>query len=531
MASRSFTGSSATMNQVTMAANFENTLKRVNNMIKKDSAYSVWIRMVIGKGSNQIVFDSSSTNKEENIVMSLDYEKSGVGSANQFTFKVAFDLFNYGQQTKGAVEQLDELLYNAMNISGLGSNISESNILNCKFQYGYNILGDTQIVSPLYEGMITDIVPSVDYTNGKTYYTISGSSFVINTSTGQGYNFSAIGNVETGEGGWNGMDLILWILWYYHGNNSTVDMIWDKGYKNNLENHSTDWYGDLVDKFNIDIPEDLRNSASNVCMEAVSGVTAIDYCKMVLDKVKNTADPRYNAEKGDYNLKDGENPPKYILYMTDSGGSGRATIHIAYIGTPSDYTAAGVKTINFPFEWFNRTNNIVLKWNPEVNLISYLIARGQAKNKSIIEGLRDKAQQNVENAQDTIKNTVIPKPIYGPVQNPEATNASFAEKFKKTMETLSSAAKMLASNQALIEDYDTQLSGLQDENIEYYNSEITLVGIPSDIPLNVLLKIKPKILESVSRTQGTYYITGSSDSISTSGLFTTTIKIFRCTNY
>ena len=97
MASRSFTGSSATMNQVTMAANFENTLKRVNNMIKKDSAYSVWIRMVIGKGSNQIVFDSSSTNKEENIVMSLDYEKSGVGSANQFTFKVAFDLFNYGQ--------------------------------------------------------------------------------------------------------------------------------------------------------------------------------------------------------------------------------------------------------------------------------------------------------------------------------------------------------------------------------------------------------------------------------------------------
>ena len=288
MASRSFTGSSATMNQVTMAANFENTLKRVNNMIKKDSAYSVWIRMVIGKGSNQIVFDSSSTNKEENIVMSLDYEKSGVGSANQFTFKVAFDLFNYGQQTKGAVEQLDELLYNAMNISGLGSNISESNILNCKFQYGYNILGDTQIVSPLYEGMITDIVPSVDYTNGKTYYTISGSSFVINTSTGQGYNFSAIGNVETGEGGWNGMDLILWILWYYHGNNSTVDMIWDKGYKNNLKKHSTDWYGDLVDKFNIDIPEDLRNSASNVCMEAVSGVTAIDYCKMVLDKVKNT---------------------------------------------------------------------------------------------------------------------------------------------------------------------------------------------------------------------------------------------------
>ena len=134
MAHRSFTGSAATMKQDQLADKFENMLNRVDRMIKSDSAYSVWIRLTIGKNKDtQLVFDTSSQAKDENLVMSLDYKKSGAGTANEFTFKVAVDLFDYGQTTKKRVEQLDELLFNAMNVTSLDS---AEDIFYCKFQYG-----------------------------------------------------------------------------------------------------------------------------------------------------------------------------------------------------------------------------------------------------------------------------------------------------------------------------------------------------------------------------------------------------------
>lgn len=538
MAHRSFTGSAATMKQDQLADKFENMLNRVDRMIKSDSAYSVWIRLTIGKNKDtQLVFDTSSQAKDENLVMSLDYKKSGAGTANEFTFKVAVDLFDYGQTTKKRVEQLDELLFNAMNVTSLDS---AEDIFYCKFQYGYNVAGDTQIVSPQYEGIITDILPSIDYTNGKTYYTIKGTSFV--KDTGFSYTFNAIGDPETGNGGWNGLDLVLWILWYYHGNNETVDMLYDSGYKNNLTNHSDDWNWGIADRFNIDIPGDLAKSASTVILDQVSDMSAIDYCKYVLERTRNTADPRYNKEKNDYDLKEGETRPKYVLYLTDSGANGYGTIHVAYIGSNEDLTKlAGIRTINFNFEWFNRNNNIVLKWNPEVKLMAYFVARAQQKRNEMLERMEETRKQRVEAAtksrdeaakelQDLIKQSMVQGPkFYESSKYTKEERDQFAAAEKaKFLEALTSIKEILTSSATiLMENAKEILYQVHEVDEEFYNSTITLVGIPSDIPLNIMLKIKPKILESVSRTQGTYYVTGATDSINTNGLFTTTIDLFR----
>ena len=107
---------------------------------------------------------------------------------------------------------------------------------------------------------------------------------------------------------------------------------------------------------------------------------------------------------------------------------------------------------------------------------------------------------------------------------------TFLDWARSAAAVLANTAKLAVAKAAEI-SANGKLQEIQNATLEYYNSSMTLVGIPSDIPLNIMLKIKPKILESVSRTQGTYYVTGAKDSINTNGLFTTTIDLFRYANY
>lgn len=510
MVSRNFKTSTPVIQQETMASNFENMLSKVNNMIKSDSAYSVWIRMTIGK-KDELVFDNSSTNKAENLFMSLKYKKSGAGTANQFEFQVAFDLFDYGQTTRGRVEKLDELLYQAMNVVALDN---AKDIFYCRFQYGYNVLGDTQIVSPNYEGLITGIEPNVDYSNGKTYYTITGTSYVEGSQLS--HSFDAVSN-------WNAMDLVLWNLWYYHGNPETTYTIFDENYHGRRDDRSKLAQNGTSPIFNIDIPAELHNSCSNVTMEEVPSMTAIDYCKYVLENTYNINDPKFNGDTDNpgYNLKEGESEPFYTLYITDSGSGGVPTVHIAYIG--SGDAVGGIRTINFDFSWYNRTNNIVLGWKPQVNLMAYFLTRAKQ------EALEKSTQEDMDNENSEIDRLSQPDSW---LENNLKEGHISQDAYNWAMGIRSTKLQsLLNGHEARIRDWEESLDALRNENLEYYNSTLTLVGIPSDIPLNILLNIKPRILESVSRTQGKYYVKGATDRITTNGLFTTTLELMRYYNY
>lgn len=536
---RSFqTGTTAVISTDTMATRFENTLNKVSNMIKGDNTYSVWIRLTIGKSDkNKIVFDTSSTNKDENLMMSLDYEKVGAGEGNEFTFKVAFDLFNYGQETKKNVEKLDELIYRALNIK---SYKNAKDYFYCNFQYGYNVVGNTQIVSPYYEGLITEIVPSVDYSNGRTYYTIKGYSMITNASLK--YSFDPVGNENDADGRWNGLDLVMWVLWYYHGNPATMSQL-SRDYSGNEQNQHYDVQNGIAAKFNIDIPKDLLDNASLVYMEAMSDMTPMDYCREVLHRTVNTSDSRYNGDdlNPGYDLEDGDFEPYYTMYVTDSGGGGVPTVHVAYIGSNGDLNALrGIRTINFNFEWFSRTNNLVIGWKPQVDLMAYFVARAEIEHhiaamEKEIELLKS-ASKNLNNINTSIDNwqeSVLNKLTYGKKFNlfgVEIDVQSVANSAVDALQAFTTGVAEIGVD-GIISNYQEKIKALSDTtNIEYYQSTLTLVGIPSDIPLNVLIQVKPKIFESVSRTQGKYYILGAKDSINTNGLFTTTIELQRYKN-
>lgn len=491
MASRNFNRNiQSTIRQEDMVTNFENMLKKVSNMIGNNgAAYSVWIKFVIGKNeSTQIVLNSSSQNKEENTVMSLNYKKSGAGIANSFTLKVAVDLCDFGQKTRGRVEQFDELIYQAMNATSYENAIDR---FYCQFQYGYNVYGDTQIVSPLYTGLITGIKPSINYANGISTYTITGTSYILGTSNT--YDFDAIGDPTKPKSGWNAADLVLWNMWKYHGNPETINQVYDSGYikrKGSTGTDADDRHDDVKNgissMFNIDISENIWHDISNVQMEKET-TTAIEYCRHVLQNARNKTEPSYDEATNSYKLDEDDFIPYYTLYFTDSGNSGVPTAHVAYVGSNSQATeGAGVRTVNFEFSWFDRKNNIVLDWNPEVNLMSYLTVR--AKLESEKDKLDKNRKQQLADALD--EETIL----------------------------------------RIDKEYEESLLEIQNTNIEYHTATLTLVGIPSDIPLNIMLNVKPKIFESISRTQGLYYLTSSEDTINTNGLFTTKLTAIKYKN-
>lgn len=514
---RSFsTGTTAVMDMDTMSKRFENMLSKVTNMINSNNIYSVWIKLVIGKSDKfKIVFDTSSTNRDENLFIGLDYEKSGAGTANKFTFKVAFDLFHYGQDTKGNVEKLDELIFRAMNTDDYKEAMD---MFYCKFQYGYNVTGDTQIVSPLYEGLILDIVPSIDYTNGKTSYTISGNSIIDGASIE--YSYKEVGNSKSMEGRWKGLDIVLWQLWYHHGNEATVSQL-PQDYSGNIDKRHRDVLNGISPKMNIDIPLDLINSSSHVYMPQMNDMTAIDYCKEVLSRTINTNDSRYNGDElnPDYKLEDDEFRPYYTLYLTDSGGTGVPTVHVAFISSKDDEnTRKEAYPINFDFTWYNRSNSIVINWQPNVNVRTYLLTRAEKRHKELMyiemKKVLESSGDNTEKAINNIKNFI--------------QQITWGEGDKIVENLANSVISTLALGVTnAISKIDEKLAALSNTTDEYYKAKLTLVGMPCDIPIGVLLDIKPVILESVSRTQGKYYTLSSTDSINTNGLFTTTIELFR----
>lgn len=529
MANRDFKSIKQTLDQDTLRTRFDNMLTNVNNMLAKDNIYSTWIRLDIGKSKeNRISFNSASNDTNKNLILSLDFEKVISGAANKFIIKIAFDLFHYGQNTKGNVEALDELIYKALSID----NYDKANDqFYCKFQYGYNVTEDTQLVSPVYEGMITDIKPSVDYMNGKTYYTIEGTSFVLNASVP--YTYQAVKEE-------NGLEVVARTLWYHYGHPDTKSAL--SGISG-IDSQHEDVTGaknnnvPTVARFMIDVPENLRNSASKISMGTINDMTPIDYIKEVLSKTFNTSDPSYiNDDQGErYDIVEGCFKPYYTYYITDSGGNGVPTIHICYIASQSEAISDsnGIRKINFNFEWFNKSNNIVVGWNPEVNIKQYFLIRSRIDsisskinmNRQEIE-INKKTLAEVEREHDRWNNyqgtgnwiiDTINKGVWGLMSN-------ITKGQKENLEN------SIASLNANIKELQDSLEAYS-QGYEFYKATITLVGIPADVPVSCILSIRPKIFESISRTQGNYMVLGATDKINTNGLFTTTINLLRLNDY
>lgn len=466
------------MNNESLKKRYENMLNSVTEMINRDGfTYSVWIYFQIGtKSNNSMVFNSASTNKNENLIASLDVEKSGSGIANKFTLTIQYDPFNYGQDSADQIDKLEEFIANAM------AEDFDDVTTTCrgKIQYGYNSTSDSTLVSPLYDFFLTSANTNVKFDSGIVSYTFEGVSTIAAdcdyTST-----FPAVENKKL-------LQVVGETLYKYYGDpeNKPDFITSDSG----IEVIENDY------KYRIDIPSKLLEVSPMVSYKEVTSDTMspIVYCKHLLEEEPRT---QTEIDSGLYDNLDEKSVnllPRWILSITDVDGA--KTIHISHLSPKSTKNDSGEEVyekdenvaalqINYAFTWGSRDEygnvikSLVSGWNPEVDLYTYLIRKAMVKRLARLKELSN----------DT--------------SLAEETRSEYKKKYYKLATDVESSFK------------------------EMYNAEIELVGIPADPPLTAEVQVLARVLESVSRTSGIYAITGATDSISSNGTFTSKLKLFR----
>ena len=451
------------LDQDYLLTRFNRVLNNVKSLINSSGPiYSVWIRFQLGK-LEPIYFDSTSTEKEKNLIASLHMNKGSDGVANDFTLTVQYDPFNYGQETKGQLEKLDEYIAKAMQPDWNAS----TDEFRGYIQYGYNSPNNQDMIlaTPKYEFLLTNAKSDVKFDSGLGTYTFEGTSYIAADCDFQ-TNFSAIP-----EPGWNPLDIVLWILYYYYGDSTNKPI----SIKATAETSKT------ALGYAIDCPADLyadMDSSLNITVPAQYNMSPWQYCLKILQEnpltASEKADPKYA------NLADltPDERPRYYMWISDVNGVN--TIHISH-SRPADSTANTLK-IDTIFTWAlhdDNTSNIVTGWHPEADLRQYLI------NKLSYE----RAKERIEKSGKSVE----------AIKNDDET----AQQYK--------------------DDLERTKTGI----LEMYNASLELVGIPSDPPITAEVRIIPRVLESVSRTKGVYIIQGCEDDISTNGVYKTTLNLFR----
>jgi hypothetical protein len=267
------------------------------------------------------------------------------------------------------------------------------------------------------------------------------------------------------------MDIIEWTLYYWYGDEANVPKHTDasnKPYEN-------------IYKYKIDIPDELYNdSLENISVDAKSGMTPWQYCQTLLNDYPLTKSEQESGLYDDLSDLSYSQRPRYAMYLNDSTN----TIHITHI-VPKVITNSAGEVIQasessllsidkFKFYWGMQSGNIVTDWKPSVDTKLYLIRKA----------LKLRYERAISTA---------------------ASNGD-----TDTEELLKS-----------------QLTTVNDELIEQYDAQLDIIGIPSDIPLGIEITVIPTILETQSRTAGIYTICSATDTISSNGLYTTSLNLFR----
>ena len=461
-----------TTSQFDMAKQYENMLNNVADMIKTQGpVMSTWIRFQIGLTGNIITFDSSSTNPKKNLIANLSFKKSCAGVTNDFTLTIQYDPFNMGQQDKDIIEQLDEYVASAMSVDFS----ADLTTLRGTIQYGYSSMSDANLTSPEYTFYLTDANTTVRFESGLSTYVFKGTS-VLAADCDNVTKFEAV-TEET-----NMLEIIEATLykWYGTAEFKPPHLSGNSKYKD-IEPYENDF------KYKIDIPDDDFKDSVKVVLPATNGMTPLVYCQHILDENFLSQSEVDSGLYNDLTKLTYWQRPRYIIYIDDASMTIRVT-HIVPQYTDENKTKLQESKykINFPFYWGTQNKNIVTGWQPEVSTMLYLIRRARVQRANeILDGNLDDFMQQI----------------------PESGGEQNADERKKAIEK--------------------QLIDISDNLNEMYDAQLQILGIPADPPLGAEIRIKPVVMQTVSRTAGVYIITGCQDEITTNGLYLTTLQLYR----
>lgn len=513
--SRDFEAVDAQMDAASLAKRYDNMVGKVIGMLNDEGpTYSTWIRFQVGK-TKPLTFTTASTSNTQNLIADLEVEKAGAGIANSFKINIRYDPFNYGQNPDDRIELLDDLVANAMSFDlktdGNDSQKAEDlNFLRGYIQYGYNCATDTKLVSPKYQFIMTNATSSMRMQDGITTYTFEGTS---DLAIDCDYNVPFPEFKDK-----NLLEIITTVLYCYYGDDTKKP------------NHVLDEISFVENeyKYEIEISEDLYTEARKVSIPASSEISPWQYCKNLFSQYISATDTDDEKYKNLATLKSNERP-YYQLYITDTAG--KKVIHVTYISPLNDDNAS----LDYEFTWGLDKQSIVQEWNPQVDLRLYLIRKAMAlrnarntlastlgsamadavQNESLsawASGLEDFSNGKRVDLGDGWWNDFWEGVINSkPVQGLAGVGSDILGLF--TNEVKLNAIKQFLENSQIVD--------------EMYDAELTIIGIPADLPVACEVRIKPRILSSVSRTAGIYRVISCTDRISSRGIFESNIKLLR----
>lgn len=464
-----------TLSSEKMADNFNNCFNSVKNMIVNDGPiYHTWISFQLGRDTDAVIFNTDTQNPRQNVISSLTVKKSGAGSCNEFTLNVVIDPFNFGQETQNQIERLDELLAVAISKSS-----GTEEFLTGYIQYGYiSTSDDGNLISPLYEFILTDANSTVNTSSGISNYTFKGTSYIA-----MDCNFKT--SVDSVEGSQKVLDTVVRTLYKYYGDPSNKP----EGIDLPNDPISTDF------KYRIDCAQELLDDSATFedygleQLDAQSDVNPIQYCQSILEKHPLTKSDLDSGEWDNWESMNYNSRPRYDWWITDENEV--TTIHITHYNPNKNkaseqkvYYLCGTEGVT----WGLHQKNVVVQWEPKVDLKTYLL------QKSSFLRLKSRIEAEDFDITKIIDETGMDK--------------DWAKYVKQAIEDGT---------------YKEESAIVQ----EHYDAVLTLVGIPSDVPIGGRIIVIPRILESVSRTKGTYFVKGATDTITNQGVFTTALELFR----
>lgn len=459
-----------TISSMFMAEEFNNCLTGVKNMINNDGPiYHTWISFQFGTKTDTVVFNTDTQNPNQNVIASLDMKKSGAGTCNEFTLKVVIDPFNFGQETQNQIEKLDDMLAQAMS-----KQIDTDDALMGYIQYGYITTSDANLVSPLYKFILTDADSNVDVSSGISNYVFKGTSYIAADC-----NFKT--NMDKVDSSEKILTTVIRTLYKYYGDPENKptgvdvdDIEFEPKFKYRIE---CEQY--LIDDSATFADYDLDE------YPAQSDTNPIQYCQKILEGFPLTQSDIDSGEWKDWQTIDYNARPRYDWWVTDNDGA--TTIHISHYNPKIDKNSSqriiylgGTEGIT----WGLHQKNIVVNWAPSVDLKQYLIRK--ASFERTLERLEKGDITTLDDIQDS----------------------DYKKYIKQAFED-----GTLREETAIVQ--------------EFYDAKLTLVGIPADVPIGSRIIVIPRILESISRTKGTYFVKGATDNITNQGVYTTELELFR----
>ena len=466
--------------------------------ISEFSSYGLFIEFKIGS-------IDVSTNSEKGYLMNLRYDKTGTGTANQFTLQIAFCPDPEGTTV------IDT------NFLDFATTIAAE---ECKFRYGYVFPDGTYLRTPYYRGRVTDYNISIQ--ESMIIYTINGYSEL--TAIKDAKISKKKKDLKKLAGGtYNPLMLVKGLLEEQIAEQGLPYKV-EFGKDNNITDIST-----LTDDADLyAVAEDDR------IFDDINDQYVMSYIKSVLNQTRQIAqkDKVTNGtptgEDSDSNSSGAEATvdaiedatgldDELILYdfvVSDNISDTDGTV-IKIVAIDPSKTEEKNK-ITLTFDWMSgKMTDIVRSFQPDFSgSVAIAIASG------LYEGAKtdsEKGNKSAKKIVDAIEELTDPDIKTALDSNGQIVKVLQSELTKEYSGTSGSSADADALGAVGITSYFEQA---------VYTANLRTLGLPKDVPMLTHIFVVPLIYGVEHHTGGEYVIQGQTDDISSQG-FETTFKLFK----